>query len=222
MKLFAIGDLHLSDGSKPMDIFGPGWLGHFDKIKNDWLERVSAEDVVLLPGDLSWAMTLEGAAEHIQSVCALPGNKVFIKGNHDYWWNSLSRLRALLPQNAFALQNDSVAFENGLVIAGTRGWELKDKENSVYKRELIRLRLSLDDAMARNPKQLVVMTHYPPFEQPGLSTDLTKLIEAYPVTDVVYGHIHAGFNPQNVSRVAGVCYHLVSCDSLGFKLHQVT
>ena len=219
MKLFAIGDLHLSDGSKPMDVFGAGWTDHFEKIRADWLARVAEEDVVLLPGDLSWAMTLSQAVPHIAGVCALPGRKVFIKGNHDYWWNSLSQLRALLPKNAFALQNDSVCFDNGLTIAGTRGWEPKDSEHHVYKRELIRLRLSLEDALARHPSRLVVMMHYPPFEQPGVPTEFTELIAQYPVTDVVYGHIHAGFNTQNVCRFNDVTYRLVSCDTLGFKLH---
>ena len=155
MRFYAIGDLHLPGAqSKPMDVFGAHWEGHFDKITADWLERVTDEDVVLLPGDISWAMTLEEAAPDLLRICGLPGKKLFLRGNHDYWWSSLTRVRGLMPQGNYALQNDAVAFEDA-VVCGTRGWTVMsevstDAQNvKIYRREAMRLELSLKDAQKK-------------------------------------------------------------------------
>ena len=112
MKIFAIADLHLSnDESKPMDIFGAQWENHFARIREDWLSKVSEEDIVLLPGDLSWEMKLEAAVSDIRRVAALPGRKVLIRGNHDYWWSSIGRVRENLPAGMYAIQNDAVTID---------------------------------------------------------------------------------------------------------------
>ena len=122
MTLFAIGDLHLPGGEeKPMDIFGDHWENHFAHIAADWRARVKDGDAVLIPGDISWAMQLECAVPDLQKIGALPGRKVLIKGNHDYWWNSISRLRRMLPEGMSALQHDALDMGD-FVVCGTRGW----------------------------------------------------------------------------------------------------
>ena len=124
MNIYAIGDLHLSGASpKPMDIFGDHWADHWVKIKENWHSLVKADDIVLIPGDLSWAMRPEEAATDISEICALPGRKVLIKGNHDYWWGSIVKVRSMLTNYTYALQNDSIVFDD-FVIAGTRGWDM--------------------------------------------------------------------------------------------------
>ena len=143
MAVFAISDLHLPARVKPMDVFGEHWKNHFERIRADWLERVSAEDVVLLPGDLSWAMRLEDAAEDLNSIAELPGTKVLLRGNHDYWWSSIGRVRRALDANTHALQNDSLLI-NGRLYAGSRGWVLPGTDASeddlrIYERERLRL-----------------------------------------------------------------------------------
>lgn len=149
MKIFAISDLHLSfNADKPMEVFGKAWENYVDVVAANWKARVSEEDAVLLAGDLSWAMKLEDALADINFVAGLPGHKVIIKGNHDFWWSSISRLRAALPSNFFAIQNDSVRVGDFL-ICGTRGWtvpeagEVSEEDRKIYAREVLRLKLSL-------------------------------------------------------------------------------
>ena len=149
MKVFAISDLHLSiNNPKPMDIFGPVWQGYLDKIFEDWKAKVSDEDLVLLAGDFSWAMKLEDTKEDFALLSSLPGKKIIIRGNHDYWWKSISAVRAFLPQNFYAIQNDAIKFGD-IVVCGTRGWmvpernsEQSEENKKIYDREVIRLELT--------------------------------------------------------------------------------
>ena len=130
MKIFAISDLHLSvNNSKPMDIFGPVWDGYLDKIFSQWKNLVSSDDLVLMAGDLSWAMKLEEVVPDIDLLKNLPGKKIIIRGNHDYWWKSISSLRALLPTDFYAIQNDALKFDN-VIVCGTRGWKGVEKYRS--------------------------------------------------------------------------------------------
>ena len=146
MNIYAISDLHLSvNNSKPMDIFGPVWDGYLDKIFNQWKEVVGQDDVVLLAGDFSWAMKLENAIEDFKLLETLPGKKIIIKGNHDYWWSSVSKLRSILPKDFYAIQNDAMKFGE-FIICGTRGWQVIERnaqrtpeDERVYQREIIRL-----------------------------------------------------------------------------------
>ena len=155
MAVWAISDLHLPAHQKPMDVFGPHWQNHFERIREDWLERVSGEDVVLLPGDLSWAMHLEEALEDLSRIGALPGRKILLRGNHDYWWSSIGRVRRALPEGCYAIQNDSL-FMDGLLFAGSRGWQIPaepegDSDDArIYRRERQRLEMSLASARARS------------------------------------------------------------------------
>lgn len=226
MAVFAISDLHLPARQKPMDIFGEHWENHFDRIAEDWRERVNEEDIVLLPGDLTWAMHLEEAMEDIQRVGELPGRKLILRGNHDYWWSAIGRVRRALPEGMYAIQNDVLQLD-GILFAGSRGWSIPIGENvdendlKVYARERMRLEMSLKNARRIDPeRRIVAMMHYPPLMEnvKGFS----DILEAYGVTDCVYGHLHgAGLNGAIRGERNGVRYHQVSCDGLGFKLYTL-
>lgn len=227
MTIFSIADLHLDTGGKPMDVFGPHWTGHFSRIAEDWRARVSPEDVVLLPGDLSWAMQLHEAEIHLQQVGELPGRKILVKGNHDYWWGSISRVRACLPEGMYALQNDSIEL-SGVLFAGTRGWTIPGAEAEradvrIYERELLRLKMTLGAARRHSEDaRLICLMHYPPLTLGQRDTGFTRLLREYRVEQVVYGHLH-GPSIAHAFQGSwdGICYHLVSCDSLDFKLHKL-
>lgn len=230
MNLFAIGDLHLPGGDeKPMDIFGSHWDGHFARISQDWQARVGEDDVVLIPGDISWAMQLKNALPDLQAIAALPGRKVILKGNHDYWWNSLSQVKSALPEGMRAIQHSALDLGEA-VVCGSRGWTLPTAETplspedqKIYNRELIRLELSLQEAMKiKGDKPLVVMMHYPPLYDLERDTDFTRLLSRYPVDTVVYGHLHgAGIRVGYNGEHNGVRYRLTSCDSLNFTLAEI-
>ena len=225
MAVYAIADLHLPARQKPMDVFGEHWRDHFRKISEDWQARVAPEDLVLLPGDLSWAMRLEEAVEDLNSIGALPGTKLLLRGNHDYWWNSIGRVRRVLGEGMLALQNDSVLID-GRLYAGSRGWtlpgpECTDDDRRIYVRERLRLEMSLQNARRRDGQApITVMMHYPPLtdDEPGFS----DLLEAYGVADCVYGHLHGAAIYGAVRGLRrGVRYHQVSCDGLDFKLYKL-
>ncbi|MBR4459731.1 MAG: metallophosphoesterase [Clostridia bacterium] len=235
MKLFAIADLHLPGGDdKPMEVFGPHWEGHFARISEDWRARVSDEDAVLIPGDISWAMQLSHAVPDLQAIGALPGRKFLIKGNHDYWWSSLTRVQAAMPEGMKALQH-SAADAGPWVICGTRGWVfptgdelLAAEDRRIYERELLRLEMALREArkLAERPdgteKPIVAMLHYPPLYDAQRDTAFTAMLTRYGVHTAVYGHLHgAGIRAGWNGTHGGVRYLLTSCDSLGFVLREV-
>jgi hypothetical protein len=230
MNVYAISDLHLSGSApKPMNIFGEHWDDHWDKIRDSWLASVSDGDVVLLPGDLSWAMKLDEAKADIDAVCAMPGIKIIIKGNHDYWWGSLSQVESLLTGNTYVLQNNSRRFGD-IVFAGTRGWTAPGSkqfdaadDEKLYLREAGRLELSLKHAKKTAPDaRLVGMMHFPPADAGGTPTLYTQLFEQYGATDVVYGHLHSGSSRGALSgTLRGVRYTLASCDATEFKLVKI-
>ena len=152
MKIYAISDLHISiNNEKPMDVFGGKWVGYLEKIISDWKEKVCDDDLVLIGGDISWAMKIEDAKQDIELLKDLKGKKIFIKGNHDYWWSGISKVRDILPKNCYALQNDSIKIDN-VIICGSRCWavpgspDFKEQDMKLYLRETERLRLSLKDA----------------------------------------------------------------------------
>ena len=230
MSLFAIGDLHLPGGDdKPMDVFGDHWEGHFERISQDWRERVTADDVVLIPGDISWAMQLAHAVPDLQQIGALPGSKILCKGNHDYWWSSLTQIKAVLPEGMEVIQHSAVDVGD-TVVCGTRGWviptqetPLSPEDEKLYRRELMRMEMALQAAdRLRGERPVVVMMHYPPLYAMERDTAFTALFERFGVHAVVYGHLHgagirSGFNGEH----RGVQYRLVSCDSLGFCLARI-
>lgn len=226
MIIWAISDLHLPARMKPMDIFGPHWSNHFEKISEDWRARVGDEDVVLLPGDLTWAMQLEEALEDLAKVGALPGTKLLLRGNHDYWWNSIGKVRRALPENCYAIQNDAMLI-NGILFAGSRGWTIPaepdgDSDDAkIYRRERQRLEMSLKNARAiSEDAPLIVMMHYPPRSDNQIG--FSDILEAYRADEIVYGHLHgAGLSGAIDGTVDGLNYHQVSCDGLDFKLARI-
>lgn len=226
MAVFAIGDLHLPGGDeKPMDVFGNHWENHFETISNHWLEMVSPQDVVLIPGDISWAMQLAQITDDLRAIEKLPGQKVFLRGNHDYWWNAIGKVRSMLGQGSYALQNDAVML-SGQVFCGTRGWmfptaaqPLDEQDEKVFLRECMRLRMSLDQAVKLSKGEpVIVMMHFPPLFADGAATAFTDILEQYPINHVVYGHLHGhGIKIAFEGERNGIMYHLVSCDALGFR-----
>ncbi len=230
-RLFAIGDLHMSGGDdKPMDVFGPQWDRHFLRIREAWEEMVAPEDVVLIPGDISWAMQLEQAIPDLQEIGKLPGRKILCKGNHEYWWSSLSRVRAALPEGMEALQFDAAETEF-CVICGTRGWNyptarnpLEEKDQKIFRRELQRLEMALDRAeKIPGGKPILVMMHFPPRMADDPDTPFTRLLEASErVRAVVYGHLHgAAFAGGFAGACRGIDYYPVSCDGIGFRPREI-
>ena len=227
MKVYAISDLHLSiNNPKPMDIFGPVWENYLDKIISDWKNKVKDEDIVLLAGDFSWAMKLEETIQDFRLLENLPGKKIIIRGNHDYWWKSISAVRNILPKNFYAIQNDAIKFDN-VIICGTRGWIVPEKngviseENKkIYDREVIRLELSLQSALKlkEDGDILICMLHYPPTNYSKEDNQLTKLIEQYNVNYVVFGHIHGLKNVDKMFIKNNIPYYLSSCDMVNNSL----
>lgn len=230
MKIFAISDLHLSINSdKPMNIFGPVWDGYLDKIKNSW-SRVKDDDVVLIAGDHSWAMKMADALPDLDYIAGLgKGHKIIIKGNHDYWWSSISALRKELPLGMYALQNDAVKIGD-YIFCGSRGWTVPEQthktadDEKIYKREAIRLELSLQDAkrIQTNNEKIIVLMHYPPFNSKLEDSDFTKLFEKYEIETVVYGHLHSYDKKQQlITHKNNVKYYLTSCDLVGNELIEI-
>ena len=209
-----------------MNVFGEHWAGHFDRIRRDWLAKVQDGDTVLIPGDISWAMQLEDALPDLMEIGALPGNKILLRGNHDYWWSGISRLRDALPGGMYALQNDALAL-GGAVFCGTRGWTLPGpgsaaEDEKIYRRELQRMEMSLERAIRLKPSRLVALCHYPPLGEGGAPTPLSRLLEQYPVNDVVYGHLHGPSLRNAVNdTLHGIRYRCVSCDGLQFQLYRL-
>ena len=230
-QLFAIGDLHMDGGQdKPMDVFGSHWENHFARIEADWRERVSKTDVVLVPGDISWAMYLEDAKSDLEKIGSLPGTKVIVRGNHDYWWSGITKVRDALPKSVLAVQNDCIVFED-FCLAGSRGWllpqgdaRLKAEDEKILNREVARMEASLKAAGEKGAgRPIFVMMHYPPFSETGDESEFTRLFVAYGVQKVVYGHLHGASAKSAFSGMrGGIEYRLVSADALDFKLAQLT
>ncbi len=229
MHIYAIGDLHLSGEppTKPMEVFGLHWQGHKQKIANYWQQQVTDCDAVIICGDISWAMSLEAAAQDLDWLAALPGRKLLLRGNHDYWWTSLKKMQQRYGASFEFLQNDCVMLDD-IAVCGTRGWILPSAEGfseedaKIYKREGIRLELSLKQARTNHPQQIITALHYPPLFLRTEHTCFTNLMHQYSVSHCVYGHIH-GENHVTVfeGMREGISYKLVSCDTQGFALHKI-
>lgn len=222
MSIFVISDLHLSffpGADKPMDVFGPRWFQHAQRLETNWRLSIREEDTVLLPGDISWALKLEDARYDLDWIAALPGQKILLKGNHDLWWNGITKLNRMYEGMTF-LQNDHVSAE-GYCICGSRGWLTPDNEDftagdeKIYRRELLRLESSLQSA-AEEALPILGIMHYPPVSDAGHFSGFQQLFEDYGVKDVYYGHIHGedGFRSCIQGVHHGIGYHLVSLDYL--------
>jgi predicted phosphohydrolase len=235
MRIFAIGDTHLSRGRpKPMHIFGEHWRDHEQRIRDNWNAVAADDDLLLIAGDISWATRLDEARADLAFLAAFRGRKLLLKGNHDYWWTSLSRVKQIAPPGIDFLQNDAWIYDDA-AIAGTRGWvtpaaepvtpasainprgDAATEDRRHYARELERLRRSLDSLRGRHYRRLIVMMHYPPIYRLGEPSPFSELVEAAGADVCVYGHLHGhDIATAAEGERAGVNYKLVSADAVDF------
>jgi len=207
-----------------MDVFGPQWKDHPQRIAENWDKIVSEDDVVLVAGDTSWAMRLTDAMPDLEYLAARPGKKLLIRGNHDYWWSrqATTRIQRMIDSSIILLQGTSTVM-NGVGVAGTRGWRLEDYElegpkqqdEKIYHRELAYLRRALE-SLPEDVAVKVVMLHYPPFDLNLQPNDFRYILEEFNVDILVYGHIHRGTGSYLQGNVGGINYHLASVDYTGF------
>ena len=228
MRIFAIADTHLSGQppAKPMEVFGSHWQNHWEKIKTDWLSRVTPTDTVLLAGDISWAMRLDAALPDLEAIAGLPGRKILIRGNHDYWWSTLSKLNSAMGEKLTFLHNTFQA-AGEMAVCGSRGWlcpgdHTGADDTAIYERELQRTQASLEAAERAGYKRKILMLHYPPVNERHDPSGFTNLFEPYGVEICVYGHLHSDSAAKApTGHINGASCHLVACDALGFKLKQI-
>ena len=227
MALYAMGDLHLCLGApKPMDIFGGAWIGYMDKLK-EGVAHITPEDTTILLGDLSWALDMEHAVKDFAWINEIPGRKIILKGNHDYWWSTVAKFNKFCEANGFTdlhlLNNNHFEYEDW-AICGTRGWFFEEErhgahDEKVFKRELCRLEASLKAAGDRNK---MVFLHYPPRYKGYECREILDLFEQYGVRRCYYGHLHGGSHRLAMEGLwDSVEFHLVAADYIGFKPQTV-
>ena len=228
MALYTISDLHLGfNVEKPMDIFGDKWKNHSRKIKENWLSKITEEDTVLIAGDISWSLKEQDSKYDLDWINELPGKKIISKGNHDYWWGSISKLNSMYENTKF-LQNNFYVYED-YAICGTRGWicpggdKYSTKDQKIYSREQLRLRLSLDAAKKNGFEKIIVMLHYPPTNENFEESEFIQIIKEYKVDKVIYGHLHG---PVLLGKLLNgyfdeIEYILTSADYLDFNPKRI-
>lgn len=227
MALYAIGDLHLCLGApKPMDIFGGAWVGYMEKLK-EGMSVIGPEDTTVLLGDLSWALDLPSSAADFKWINSIPGRKIILKGNHDYWWSTAAKFNKFCQENGFEnlyLLNNNCYEYGDYAICGTRGWFFEEDrsgqhDEKVFKRELIRLEASLKTA---GEKTKYVFLHYPPRYKGYECGEILALLEKYDVKRCFYGHLHGGSHKLAMEGLwDGVDFKLCAADYLGFKPFKV-
>lgn len=227
MALYTIGDLHLSLGTdKPMDVFGSNWQNHTEKLREGFAS-LNAEDVCVICGDLSWGIDLEGAREDFRFIGALPGKKIILKGNHDYWWSTASKAYRFFEENGIegiSILNNNCCFYDDIAICGTRGWFYEEEthgehDKKIMLRELGRLETSLK---AAGEKEKLVFLHYPPIFGAYRCEGILELFENYGVKKCFYGHIHGkGRGAAFENEYNGTEYRLISADHVGFTPVQI-
>ncbi|MBR6258929.1 MAG: metallophosphoesterase [Oscillospiraceae bacterium] len=222
--LYVIGDLHLSfEAGKPMDVFGDAWKDHVPRLLEGF-GVVTGEDVTVLCGDLTWGISMEDSLEDFRFIDELPGKKIILKGNHDYWWSTASKAKKFFEEhelNTIDILNNNCFFYGDTAICGTRGWfcdpmKGTDHDRKMIAREAMRLEASLK--AAEGAEKIQVFMHYPPRFGTYIMREITDLLESYRVSDCWYGHLHGPGIKMAVTGVrGGVDYHLISADYLGFK-----
>ena len=235
MSIFAIADLHLStldSTNKSMEVFGRRWTGYTEKLKSNWQWLVTAEDTVIIPGDISWALTLEEARSDLLFLDSLPGKKILGKGNHDFWWCTMKKHKEFFEKNSIQtisfLYNNAYETEN-YIIAGTRGWYHDEDASNIpdntdfeklTKREALRLKTSLNEALkikeVSPDKEILVFMHFPPFWSGKESESIVQLLKEYGITRVYYGHIHGNYTVEPKFIHDGIEMNIISADYLGF------
>lgn len=231
MAYYAMGDLHLSGTppKKPMDVFGSHWENHHLKIHDNWQETITDEDTVFLVGDFSWAMRLDDVKEDLDTIIALPGRKILIRGNHDYWWSSQKKMNAFTDNNLTFLQANAIALED-CIVGGSRGYMCPgdqnyhaEKDDAIYRRELLRVEMALEEMEKleqTGPK--ILLLHYPPFNEKQEASGFTDLLEKYNVDHCIFGHLHTFPEGHSIpTNWKNTKLHLVSSNYLDFKFKQI-
>ena len=245
MSIWALSDLHLaiSVPSKTMEVFGPGWKNYAERIRSNWEKMISAEDLVLIPGDICWAMRLEEAVIDLQWIDSLPGTKVILRGNHDYWWSSSAKMQKVMPKSIHFIHNN-VFMWKGIAIGGSRLWDTPEynfsgfnvfqenpkeraktteeshhkpeEDEKIFVRELERLTLSLSQ-MPKEAAYKIAMTHYPPIGADLAPSRASKILESFGVNTCVFGHLH-NIRAKSLAfgKARGIDYQFTSCDYLEF------
>ncbi len=227
MALYAIGDLHLCLGApKPMDVFGGAWVGYMEKLRQG-MSVIGPEDTTVLMGDLSWALDLPSAQADFAWIQQIPGRKILLKGNHDYWWSTAAKFEKFCKENEFdrmELLNNNCYFYEDYAICGTRGWFFEEEKSGThdekaFRRELIRLEASLK---AAGDKEKLVFLHYPPRYKGYTCQEILDLLEKYGVRQCFYGHLHGASHKLAMEGLwDGVYYRLLSADYLNFRPYMV-
>lgn len=235
MSLFAIADLHLStlaSTNKSMEVFGSRWQDYMMRLKNNWCRLVTDRDTVVIPGDISWALSLPEALSDLKFIDSLPGKKILGKGNHDFWWSTMNKHRALFAEHG--IESISFLFNNAhmtddFIIAGTRGWyQDEDARNApsgadfdkLINRESLRLRCSLKEAVRLKDeapdKEILVFMHFPPVWSGKAAEPLIEILKEYGIRRVFFGHIHGNYTAEPSFVHEGITMSLISADYLGF------
>ena len=229
MKIFGIADLHLdSKKEKPMDVFGENWIDHDKKIFDSWKESVSDDDIVLLPGDISWAISLKDAYDDLNLIEELPGTKIITKGNHDYWWSSMTKMNLMGFKTIKFLHNNSFT-DHDVEIFGTRGWmsrdsdEFKNEDEVIYLRELRRLENTIKSSTVVNPSLTIALLHFPPFDCRGKLDEFGEYLNDKNIDICLYGHLHGkdGHKYANEGKFGNTEFICVAADYLDFKVKTI-
>lgn len=236
MSLYVMADLHLSsDGSKSMAVFGSRWVDYMEKIRKNWCAVINEEDTVIIPGDISWALKLEDTLEDFRFLDSLPGKKLIGKGNHDFWWSTVSKMTAFLEQNGLSsirfLYNNAYRLED-CIVCGTRGWFLEESQQNtvgevdysrIVDREVIRLRLSLEEAKRLQTEggekslPILVFLHFPPVWNNFVCREILDVLHEFQVKSCYFGHIHGAYYAPRMTEFEGIELILVSADFLQFS-----
>lgn len=234
MAIYTIGDLHLSfNENKPMSIFGENWEGYEEKVKENWTKLVKEEDMVVLPGDFSWSMYLKDTYKDFEYLNNLPGKKLLLKGNHDYWWSTVNSMRNYIKENHFKnidfIYNNAYEFEN-IIIVGTRGWAFGEDAESkrMLQREMARLELSIKNGIENygENKEIIAFLHYPPIINQNIQNnemnEFIRILKKYDIKKCYYGHLHGTAIKEAVEgEYFGIAFKLVSADAIQFNLVKV-
>lgn len=227
MALYVIGDLHLSFGTdKPMDVFGGAWVNYMQKLE-EGMRVVRPEDTTVLAGDLTWGLDLKGAEQDFAFIHSIPGRKIILKGNHDYWWSTASKFYQFCAQHGWEdmlILNNNCYFYEDLAICGTRGWFFEEEKHTehdakVFHRELMRLETSLK---AAGDRQKLCFLHYPPRYRGYECMEILEMMRKYGVSDCYYGHLHGDSHKLAIQgECNGVRLHMISADYLNFRPYQI-
>ncbi len=234
MAIYTIGDLHLSfNENKPMSVFGENWEGYEEKVKENWTSMVTESDMVILPGDFSWSMYLKDTYKDFEYLNSLPGKKLLLKGNHDYWWSTVNSMRNYIKENQFKdidfIYNNAYEFENRIIV-GTRGWSFGEDPESkkMIQREVARLELSIKNGIENygEDKEIIAFLHYPPIVNQNIQNnemnEFIKMLKKYDIKKCYYGHLHSTAIKDAVEgEHFGIDFKLVSADAIQFNLIKV-